>query len=382
MQINMNASSENTTRKMIFLVDDDMTNLTIAQKIIVEYYDIFTFNSAARLLKALEKKIPDLILLDIEMPEMNGYEALKIIKDDIRLKAVPVIFLTARYESESELVGLSLGAADYITKPFAPSLLLKRIEMHLLVEEQKKELRIYNNHLHEMVDRRTKSVIELQNGLIRTMAELVECKDGATGWHIERTQSYLKILLDALIHRGLYTEEVSARNTELIVQSAQLHDIGKIAIQDKILQKSGALNEEEREKINKHPVFGKRIIERIKQNMTDHTFLEYARILAVTHHERWDGKGYPNGLKEDEIPLLGRLMAVADVYDALTSERPYKEPFSHEKAVAIILEGRGTQFNPLVVDLFVSVANEFDEAAKKHKAASALQGTQRSLFYD
>lgn len=372
-----------TARKVIFLVDDDVTNLTTAKKIIVEHYDIFTFNSGKLLLNALERKIPDLILLDIEMPEMNGYETLKIIKGNEKVKDIPVIFLTSNDRSESELEGLSLGAADYVTKPFSPPLLLKRIEMHLLIENQKNDLIAYNNTLEERVSERTKTVVELQNGLLRTMSELVECKDGITGWHIERTQSYLKILLDALVRHGLHKEEVDSwsLNLEFVLQSAQLHDIGKIAIKDETLNKPGRFTDEEREEMNKHPIYGERIIEKIKQSVTDPTFLEYARIFAVTHHEKWDGTGYPKALKGEEIPLLGRLMAIADVYDALTSKRPYKEPFSHERAGSIIVNDSGTHFDPALVDLFLTVGDEFSEMAANHNANEfSFSGLRRSLF--
>jgi len=349
-----------TNKKTIFYVDDAVTNLTIVKNTLAETYNIFTMNSGALLLKMLEKNIPDLILLDVEMPEMNGYEAIKIIKGKKETKHIPIIFLTAMNDIESELEGLSLGAIDYIIKPFSPPLLLKRIEMHLLVESQKRELIYYNNNLLEMVEAKTKTVMELQNAILKTMAELVEYRDDITGGHIERTQSYLQILLNALQKHGIYTEEISSWNMKLIVQSAQLHDVGKIGISDSILQKPGKLTAEEFEKVKEHTIFGERIIEKIKQSTTEHAFLEQAKILIATHHEKWDGSGYPKGLQGEKIPLQGRLMAIADVYDALISDRPYKKAFTHREAVTVILAGRETQFDPLLVDLFLAIADEFD----------------------
>ena len=359
-------------KKNIILVDDDPTNLTIGSNTLGNDYDVITLNSGERLLKLLEKKIPDMILLDVDMPDMNGYETIVKIKSNKNLEHIPIIFLTAKSDTDSELEGLSLGATDYITKPFSPPLLLKRINMHLLVESQKdeliaqkQELLTFNDQLQEMVDRKTKTVVELQNAILRTMAELVECRDNITGGHIERTQGYLRILINALCKSSLYSNEISSWDLELVLQSAQLHDVGKIAIDDNILRKPGGLTDEEYNKIKVHTVFGEEIIERIKKNTSEHTFLEHARIFASTHHERWDGSGYPHGLKGEGIPLQGRLMAVADVYDALVSERPYKKPLSHEYAVEMIKYNRGTHFDPVLVDLFLDVKDEIKEFASR-----------------
>ncbi|MDR1812864.1 MAG: response regulator [Candidatus Fibromonas sp.] len=346
-------------RKTVFLVDDNATNLTVGKAALAEHYKVLTLDSGERLLKVLEKNIPDLILLDIEMPEMNGYETIKAIKSKKETENIPVIFLTAKSDGDSELEGLSLGAIDYITKPFSPPLLLKRIEVHLLVESQKLELRKYNDHLQEMVEEKTRSVVKLQDAILKTMIELIERRDYSTGGHIERTTLYLNILLKAMQKDKLLAEKISSWNLDLVMRSAQLHDVGKIAIKDSILQKPGRLTPEEFEEIKKHTVVGEEIIEEIKKNSAEQAFLEHAGIFAASHHERWDGSGYPRGLKGENIPLQGRLLAIADVYDALVSERPYKKALTHEKAVDIIVEGKGTHFDPSLVDLFLSVSDEF-----------------------
>ena len=360
-------------RKTIFLVDDDITNLAIGNNTLSEIYDVFTLNSCARLMKMLEKRIPDLILLDVEMPEMNGYETIKLIKSNDNSRNIPVIFLTAQSNAESELRGLSLGAIDYIIKPFSPPLLLKRIEVHLLLESQKQELVNFNKNLQEMVDARTKTVVELKNSYLKTMAELVECRDYTTGGHIERTQSYLSILLEALQKNDSFSKEIANWDMDLIVHSAQLHDIGKISTKDSILQKPGRLTDAEFEEIKMHVPAGERVIERIKKNSVEQAFLEQARILVATHHEKWDGTGYPRGLKGEEIPLQGRLMAIADVYDALASNRPYRKALTHEEAVSIITGDRGKHFDPVLVDLFITVSDKFKEftALSNLKAAEA-----------
>ena len=351
----------NSDRKTVFLVDDDMVILTIGNEALAETYNVFTINSGVRLLKMLKKNIPDLILLDVGMPEMDGYETIKHLKADEETRDIPVIFLTARTDGENELHGLSLGAIDYITKPFSIAILLKRIELHLLVESQKRELINFNTNLQKMVEAKTKTVLELQNAVLSTFAELIEFRDGVTGGHIGRTQHYLEILINAILDHNKYKTEISTWNTALILQSAQLHDVGKIAIKDDILQKPGRLTIDEFESIKEHVSFGETVIEKIKGNTTEQAFLEQARVLVATHHEKWDGSGYPRGLKGEEIPLQGRLMAIVDVYDALISGRPYKEAYTHKKAVDIIVEGSGTHFDPTLVDIFLGVSDKFYE---------------------
>lgn len=366
-------------RKKIILVDDQIINLDIGTDTLSKEYEVFTALSGEELILLLKSVTPDIILLDVMMPEMDGYETLKIIKSNPETAHIPVIFLTTKNDEGSELEGLSLGAIDYISRPFSPPLLLKRIEIHLLIEEQKtlleeqkkllekqkKELTNYSDNLEIMVRKKTKTVLELQETVLETVAELIECRDDITGRHIERTQKYLKILLDEITSRKLYAEETENWDKELLVMSALLHDVGKIAIKDDILLKPGRLTYEELELIKKHTTFGETVIERIQEKTTEHAYLNYAKTLAVSHHEKWDGSGYPHGLKGTDIPLQGRLMAIADVYDALVSERPYKRPISHEEAVKTIEEGRGTQFDPALVDLFVSVAKKFDNVNKK-----------------
>jgi len=350
-------------RKTIFIVDDDMTNLTVGADTLALLYNVFTFNSGSLLLKRLEKQIPDLILLDVEMPEMNGYEVIKLIKSKNETRNIPVIFLTAKSDGESELEGLSLGAIDYIIKPFSPPLLRKRIEIHLLVVLQKTELKNFNNNLLEMVEAKTKTVVELQNAILFSMTRLVDRRDDITGGHIERTQRYMHILLKTMLESSRYKSESLSWNLELVVQSTQLHDIGKIAIKDNVLLKPGKLSDEEFDTIKTHTTVGVDVILEIEKNTSEHEFLEYAKIFIATHHEKWDGSGYPKGLKGEEIPLLGRAMAIVDVYDALISDRPYKKGLSHEEAVKIITDSKGKHFDPEIVDLFLSVSDQFNEVA-------------------
>jgi len=353
-------------RELVFLVDDDTANLRIGSNVLETQYDVATAPSAAKLFSLLEYNNPAIILLDIVMPGMNGYEVIKILKSNPQTKGIPVIFLTARSESDDELAGLSLGAVDYITKPFKPALLLKHIEIHLKLEAQRvtlekqaAELEYFNNNLQRMVEEKTENILNLQDAMLRTIAEMVEYRDNVTGSHIERTQRGIKILLEAIKKHGFFSEETKDWEVELLLRSSQLHDVGKISINDNILRKTEKLNAEEFEDMKRHTIIGEQIIDKISSLARESDFLKYAKIFASSHHEKWDGTGYHRGLKEDEIPLLGRIMAIADVYDALVSDRSYKKAFTHEDAVKMILEERGKYFDPVLVDLFLEVSDAF-----------------------
>ena len=229
------------------------------------------------------------------------------------------------------------------------------------IQFQKEELKKYNDNLEKMVQEKTEKIVDLKNAILETMSELVEQRDDTTGGHISRTSCYLNIFIDSLLASGLYGNQTASwgKNTKELVSSAQLHDVGKIAIADSILQKPGKLTNEEFETMKMHTVFGGKIISKIQTKTNEREFLDYANTFAVYHHEKWDGTGYPYGIAGEKIPLPARIMAIIDVYDALTSERPYKKPFSHEDAVNIIKEGRGSHFDPALTDLFLSVSDRF-----------------------
>lgn len=355
-------------RDLIFIVDDNPANLRIVKNILSEKYVVATAPSADKLFALLENNKPALILLDIEMPEIDGYEAIKVLKSKSETRDIPVIFLTGHAELDDEVKGLTLGAIDYISKPIQPVLLIKRIEVHLLVEKQRKilehqaaELQFFNDNLRKLVDEKTQNVLQLQNVLLKTMAELVEYRDDITGRHIERTQKGIRLLLEEIKNDSVYMEEAGDWDIELLVQSCQLHDVGKIFISDSILRKPGKLTTEEFEDIKIHTHIGKQIVEKVEILAMESEFLRYAKIFAASHHEKWDGTGYPHGLKGTDIPLLGRVMAIADVYDALVSVRPYKNSYTHEEAVEIIKEGSGTQFDPELVKIFLRISDQFKD---------------------
>ncbi|MDR2552859.1 MAG: response regulator [Treponema sp.] len=354
-------------RKKILLADDNITTLNMGSYMLAFQYDTFTVPSGEKLFKLLERVKPDLILLDIDMPGMHGYEIIAKLKSGRTSRDIPVILLASKSGIDSELEGLKLGAVDYIVKPFSPPLLLKRIELHLLVESQKRALREYNRDLRSMVENRARTVIDLQNSVLKTVVDMVEHRNGITGSHVERTRRYLEILLDAMVENNLYRDEIHSWNREFLLQSSQLHDLGKISIRDSILLKPGKLTEEEFSEMKNHTTLGVKIIEKIERHVPESGFLAYAKVFAETHHEKWDGSGYPRGLSSYDIPLQGRLMAIADVYDSLISARPYKAPISHEEAAEVIIRGGGSHFDPVLTDIFRNLTGEFELAAENRE---------------
>jgi len=346
-------------QKTIFLVDDNATNLTAGEETLTKQYRVIALSSAAQMFSALQKFNPDLILLDIEMPDMDGFEAIKQLKSASAYSEIPVIFLTSRTDVASEARGIELGAVDFILKPFSELVLMNRIKNHLYIDE------LIRERTAQLIER-TEQLVLLQNGIVYTMADLVENRDKNTGGHVDRTALYMKIMLDAMQEQGVYADEISSWNIELVVSSARLHDLGKIVISDSILNKPGPLTDDEYKKMQKHSIEGERIIEKAIQQTGNAEFLQNAKMIAAFHHERWDGAGYPYGLKSTDIPLQGRLMAIIDVYDALVSERPYKKAFTHEEAVEIIMKGSGGHFDPLVADVFYAVNDKIKTESLLH----------------
>ncbi|MDR0516818.1 MAG: response regulator [Fibromonadaceae bacterium] len=333
--------------KNIFIVDDSAVNLTMARQALEKDYQVFTMPSAEKMFSILEKVMPDLILLDIEMPEMSGMDALQKLKKDEHTAKIPVVFLTASMEDSTEALGLKLGAVDFITKPYSEEVLINRITHHLHIEEQ--------------ILKQTRQLERLQDGILSVVADMVENRDKVTGWHVERTTEYVRILVEAMLKRGVYADEIHRWDIKKFISSARLHDVGKIVISDLILNKPGKLTEEEFNIIKTHTTEGERIVDMIITRTGEETFLRHAKLLASSHHEQWDGSGYPRGLKETDIPLQGRIMAIADVYDALVSVRPYKKAFECEEAVKIIMDGKGKQFDPHIAEVFFEVKDEFQK---------------------
>ena len=350
-------------KRRVIIVDDNAVNLRIGLNALKDDYQVSTVPSGEKLFTVVEKTSADLILLDIEMPGMNGFEVFKQLKANSKTASIPVIFLTASDSLEFERLGFTLGAADYIHKPYYAPFLCKRIALHLQAEQLGRENREYE----EKLQTNQKTLADLQMRLLKTVIELVERRNEVSGGHVERTRQYVEVLLDVLIKNNIYGDIVASWEKDLFLQSTMLYDLGKFSINDAILLKPDKLEEDEYTAMKKHTLMGVKIIDDIRTELTENSreanILEYAKEFAGYHHEKWDGTGYPNGLKGYNIPLPGRIMAIADVYDALISERAYKKSYTHEEAAMIISQGKGTHFDPVLVDAFISVADKFRNIA-------------------
>ena len=348
----------------ILAVDDTATNIEVVKGILSQDYLIQAALSGKMALKIIDKRQPDLILLDVMMPEMDGYQVCQQLKSQDSTKDIPIIFLTAKVQEDDETKGLALGAVDYITKPISPAILKERIKNHLLLKASRDLMERQNEILEERVIERTNQLAELQDVAMVAMGALAESRDPETGNHIRRTQHYVRVLAQALSKMPQYQQLLTPEIITAMYKSAPLHDIGKVGIADNILLKPGKLTEEEFEIMKKHAAYGRDAIVAAEKSIeVADNFLTFAKEIAYSHHEKWDGTGYPEGLAAEDIPLSARLMAIADVYDALISSRVYKPAFSHEKAVTIIAEGRGSHFDPNMVDCFLSITDEFNAIA-------------------
>ena len=348
----------------ILAVDDTATNIEVVKGILSQDYLIQAALSGKMALKIIEKRQPDLILLDVMMPEMDGYQVCQQLKSQDSTKDIPIIFLTAKVQEDDETKGLALGAVDYITKPISPAILKERVKNHLLLKASRDLMERQNEILEERVIERTNQLAELQDVAMVAMGALAESRDPETGNHIRRTQHYVRVLAEALSKMPLYKQQLTPEVITAMYKSAPLHDIGKVGIADNILLKPGKLTEEEFEIMKKHAAYGRDAIVAAEKSIeVADNFLTFAKEIAYSHHEKWDGTGYPEGLVAEDIPLSARLMAIADVYDALISSRVYKPAFSHEKAVAIIAEGRANHFDPSMVDCFLTITDEFNAIA-------------------
>lgn len=336
---------EADTRQTILVVDDNAENIDLMVEILSPFYIVKAARSGERALRIAEaSRQPDLILLDVMMPEMDGYEVCRRLKDNVTTRHIPVVFLTAMSTVEDERKGFELGAVDYITKPISPPIVLARTRTQLSLYDQKRTL-------EDAVRQRTAELKETQLEVIRRLGRAAEFKDNDTGLHVIRMSHYAQLIGQAM---GLPGEIV-----DLIFHAAPMHDIGKIGIPDSVLTKPGPLNDEEWVQMKLHPTIGAEII-------GDHrsSLLTMARVIAMTHHEKWDGSGYPRGLSGKDINIAGRIVAVADVFDALANDRPYKKAWPMPEAVAQIKAGSGSHFDPDAVAAFLSVLPQVQDISR------------------
>lgn len=362
----------NSERQTVIVVDDAPDNITLISGVLKNIYQVKVAINGAKALEMIRKNPPDIILLDVVMPMMDGYEVCRQLKSDPLYKDIPIIFLTAKNDVKAESRGLELGAADYITKPVNPAILLSRLKTHLDLKKASDFLKSQNHFLETEVSRRTKEIALIQEVSIMAMAALAETRDSETGFHLQRTKLYVSELCEALAGRDGYEKMLTREIIDVIVASAPLHDIGKVGIPDAVLLKPGLLTEDEFEIMKTHATLGREAIIKAEMIMDrKETFLKYPKQIVSSHHEKWDGSGYPMGLSGEHIPIAARIVALADVYDALTSRRVYKSASTHEEAVVIITDEAGHHFDPAVVDAFVQVQENFKAIAQKYSEAGA-----------
>lgn len=340
----------------ILIVDDTPANIKVLAEMLRRDYDLAVATDGPQALKMARDRTPDLILLDIMMPGMDGYEVCRRLKADQKTSSAPVIFVTSMAGEEDEAKGLDLGAVDYVTKPFRPGLVTSRVRNHL-------ELKRHRDHLEDLVRERTQELVLTREATIDTLADLAETRDPETGGHIKRTKNYVLALARRLRKETGFTDQLPEDVIELLYQSAPLHDVGKVGVPDAILLKPGRLTDEEMTEMRKHTLYGEAALRGAQAKLGHNSFLRLAREIASTHHEKWDGTGYPRGLTGNLIPLSGRLMALADIYDALVSRRVYKPPFSQKKTLKIMTECRGVFFDPAIADCFWDIRDEFRRIA-------------------
>ena len=353
-------------KPVLLVVDDTPDNLALMSALLKDRYRVKVANNGERALRIAAETPPDLILLDIMMPGIDGYEVCRQLKASGATSEVPVIFLTAKAEIEDETHGLELGAVDYITKPISPPILLARVHTHLQLKGAADFLRDKSAFLEQEVAKRTREVQAIQDVTIMVLASLAETRDNDTGNHIRRTQLYVRALALQLRSHPRFSASLTERTIEMLFKSAPLHDIGKVGIPDHILLKPGRLTPEEFEIMKTHTTLGRDAIVQAEQRLDMKVeFLNFAKEIAYSHQEKWDGSGYPLGLAGDAIPVSARLMALADVYDALINKRIYKEAIGHEEACSIIAEGRGAHFDPDMVDAFLAIEGEMREIARR-----------------
>ena len=357
--------STSAYKPTILVVDDTSANLTLLSHLLAGQYRVVLANCGEKcLMLAAATPPPDLILLDVTMPDLDGYDACRRLKADAKTRDIPIIFLTARSDPGDEEFGLDLGAVDYIAKPFSGRVVLARLKAHLALKAQADLLRNRSMDLEERVRVRGLEVTTAQEAAILAMASIAETRDSDTGNHIRRTQDYVRALAVRLRDHPDYAQYLSAACIERLYQSAPLHDIGKVAIPDRVLLKTGAYTAEEFEVMKQHTLLGHVAISRAEKWVgANLEFLSTAKEIACGHHERWDGSGYPFGLAGKAIPISARLMAVADVYDALVSRRIYKASMAHEAAMALIAESGGSHFDPEMVRAFVAIGEEVRDIA-------------------
>ncbi|NMC72361.1 MAG: response regulator [Myxococcales bacterium] len=309
--------------------------------------------------EAAEADPPDLVLLDVRLPDLSGFEVCRWFKEHDRLRDVPIVFLTALHDIEDKLAAFEAGAVDFLSKPFHDEEVVARVVAHLRCRRMYVEAARQAERLQEVVTEQVRLATESQRGTIVALAKLAEVRDDDTGHHIERVQAFARALADRMRERRSHAGLLTLPYIDHLAQAASLHGVGKVGIPDAILLKPDKLTDQEFAVMKRHCRIGADALEAVLRRHPENTFLRLGVEVARSHHERWDGRGYPDGLRGEDIPVPARIVALADVYDALTSDRCYRKALDHEAACRLIGDGRGTQFDPGVIDAFADVRGEF-----------------------
>jgi putative two-component system response regulator len=359
--------SEQAEKSSLLIVDDTPANLRLLSSMLAEEgYKVRSVINGQMALTAVKTAPPDLILLDINMPNMNGYQICQQLKSDESINDIPVIFISALDELHDKVKAFASGGIDYITKPFQLEEVLARVRTHLTLRKTQRELEAArselletNHHLEERVQQQVLQLYSSQLATIFALAKLADSRDSDTGKHLDRASQYCRVMAEQLAKLPQYQEEIDDLFIEDLSTASALHDIGKVGIPDHILLKPGKLTEEEFEVMKTHTVIGAQALREVDQKYPGNKQLRMGIEIAESHHEKWDASGYPNQLAGLSIPLAARILALVDVYDALTSLRPYKTAFSHTKSCEIITADRSRQFDPDMVDCFLQVESQF-----------------------
>lgn len=356
------ASEQAESKGKIMIVDDTVVNLELLQNLLQRRgYSIMAFPQGKLALKAALKSPPDMLLLDINMPEVDGFEVCSHFKSEPSLAKIPVLFISALEASQDKVRAFAAGGVDYVTKPFQIEELNARVDTHLKIVRMQRELERYNHELEELVQEKVRDIEESHLSTILAMVKLTEYRDVGTGMHIERTRTLCRMLAAKLAEHPEYDGLLSPEYAETIYNAAPLHDVGKVGVPDGILLKPGRLTDDEWEIMKTHSEIGAETLREVRRKYVSNAFVNMGIEIARFHHEKWDGSGYPEGRSGEAIPLSARIMAVADVYDALRTRRPYKEPFSHEESFAILQKDSGSHFDPLLVEVFGDLEDEIKE---------------------
>ncbi|MEI7611358.1 MAG: two-component system response regulator [Betaproteobacteria bacterium] len=366
----------NDSRSRVLVIDDSLGVIELLESILGVAYEVSFASNGVEGLELASRYPPDLILLDVMMPGMNGFEVCRHLKESQITADIPVIFLTGLVSPSDEEFGLSVGAGDFISKPISPPVLLARVRNHLLIANARRELKRHNDELELLVAERTRELVQrdrkliaAQTAIITAFCALAEARDNETGNHIRRTQHYVLALAEELRSHPRFSPTLNDEAIQLIFKSAPLHDVGKVAIPDSILLKPGKLTPEEWVIMQTHCAAGRNAIVTAARELGEGSgeFFGFAAEIAFSHHERWDGSGYPCALAGEDIPVSARLMAVADVYDALITKRVYKDAYLHDESIKMILAERGSHFDPVVIDAMMSLSDVFDDIAERFK---------------